>query len=87
MVLAPTPTPKHFISFLYERIYSFRDSSLLGIKKAWEQDLGFIIQDDFWDKILYRVHSSSLCARHGLIQCKILHCTHWTKDSLEYIQM
>lgn len=47
--------------------------------------MGFGIEDDFWDKILHRVHTSSLCARHGLIQCKILHRTHWTKLKLSRI--
>lgn len=28
------------------------------------------------------LHTSSICARHGLLQCKILHQAHWTKEKL-----
>lgn len=85
LVLSNPPPSKGPISFLYEKIYSLCDSSLSTVKAAWEQDLGYNIQDDSWDKILLRVHKSSLCARHGLIQCKILHRTHWTKFRLSQI--
>ena len=32
-----------------------------------------------------RVHSSSVCARHGVIQCKLLHRVYWTKSRLSRI--
>uniref|UniRef100_A0A3Q1EXS2 Reverse transcriptase domain-containing protein n=1 Tax=Acanthochromis polyacanthus TaxID=80966 RepID=A0A3Q1EXS2_9TELE len=85
MILSLPPPSKGLISYIYERIHSFRDSSIRMVRITWEQDLGFTIQDDAWEKILFRVHKSSLCARHGLIQCKILHQTHWTKLKLSRI--
>ena len=30
-------------------------------------------------------HTSSICARHGSIQCKVVHRTHWTKVRLSKI--
>uniref|UniRef100_A0A669BN31 Reverse transcriptase domain-containing protein n=1 Tax=Oreochromis niloticus TaxID=8128 RepID=A0A669BN31_ORENI len=82
-LLSPPPPSQGLISCLYGRICSFGNFSTSAIKK--EQDLGCAIQDDSWDKILYRVHGSSLCAKHGLIQCKILHRVHWTKARLAQI--
>ena len=77
--LLPLPLPKGIISCGYERIFSLRCSSLSAVKAAWEQDMGEEISDDLWEDILSQVHSSSMCATHGLIQCKILHHIHWTK--------
>lgn len=44
-----------------------------------------VFSDDLWEDILDKVHSSSVCARHGLMQCKILHRTHLTKVRLSRI--
>lgn len=54
-------------------------------KIKWEEDLGEEISEELWDVILRRVHSSSICARHGLTLCKILHRTHLTKARLSKI--
>ena len=40
------------------------------------------ISDEIWDSALHRVHSSSICAKHGVIQCKIVHRVHWTRVKL-----
>ena len=44
-----------------------------------ESELGEPICDASWETALSRVHGSSICARHGLLQFKILHRIHWTK--------
>ena len=81
-LLAPVQSFKGIISSLYSALSSQRNVSLDTIKHRWEQDLGETILDETWDAILKRVHTSSICARHGLIQCKILHRAHWTKEKL-----
>lgn len=48
-------------------------------KEAWEEDLGFSIDEVQWDNIL------NLCARHGLIQCRILHRIHYSNHRLSKI--
>ena len=40
------------------------------------------MREDQWEAALDRVHTSSPCARHGLIQLKILLRVHWAKFSL-----
>lgn len=34
------------------------------------QDVGEVFDEDIWERILYFDHSSSFCAKHGLIQFK-----------------
>ena len=77
------PTIKAAISCLYNLIYSLQLTLQHKIKTQREEDLGEEISEELWDAILHRVglhwvHSSSICARHGLTQCKILHHTHLT---------
>ena len=81
----PTMSLKGIISCGYGRILCLHTPPLLALKASWEEDLGEEIDDDLWDDILHRVHSSSVCAAQGLIQCKILHRTHWTKLRLSKI--
>lgn len=83
--LQPVFREKGFISYMYSKIFSECNHSFSSIKTLWEQDLGEVLEEDIWDRILHRVHSSSFCAKHGLIQFKILHRTHWTKERLSKI--
>ena len=43
------------------------------------------MSDEKWQKILSSVHTSSICARHNLIQCKILHRVYFTNAKLSRI--
>lgn len=58
------------------------DVSLEHLRTAWQDDLGIDIADWQWEEAQERVHSSSLCIRHGLIQFKILHRLHLSKLKL-----
>ena len=73
---------KGIISCIYNQIQTLYSTSLNSLKAVWEEDLGQEISEDLWGNILKRVHTSSVCARHGLIQCKVVHRTHWTKVRL-----
>ena len=84
-LLRPLPNTKGMISAMYILISSLRPTSLQHIKNMWEEDIGEEITEDLWEGILHRVHSSSISARHGLIQCKIVHRTHFTKVRLAKI--
>lgn len=59
--------------------------SLTSIKELWESDLGEEISEERWEKALDRVQKSSICVKHGLIQCKIIHRAHFTKVRLSKI--
>jgi len=40
-----------------------------SLKSLWEEDLSILLEDETWDTILKRIHSSSVSFRHRLIQC------------------
>lgn len=83
--LKPTPMLKNMISYILAQIHSLQISSLNSIKVLWEEDLGLTLTDELWKAILDRVHHSSICARHAVIQCKIVHRAHLTKARLSKI--
>lgn len=85
MLLLPPPISKGAISHGYDKILSLRSNQFSAIKAQWEEDIGEELNQDLWELILLRVHSSSLCAKHGLIQCKLIHRTYWTKVRLSKI--
>lgn len=76
---------RHLISVIYILINSITVDPTDTFKDIWEQDLGVSITEDLWHNILNQVHSSSICARHGLIQCKILFRAHLTNAQLANI--
>ncbi len=47
--------------------------------------MGIDIPEDQWKNILGLIHSLSICARHALIQCKVLHRVHLTTAKLAKI--
>lgn len=83
--LTPLPAMRGMISMLYNLIHSINPASLRTIRTLWENDLQCELADDVWDECLRLVHSSSISARHGLLQCKILHRCHLTKVRLSKI--
>ena len=84
-ILEIKPEIKGTISRLYTAIFEMEDSSLSIIKGHWERDFGTGISEEVWSRILKNVHSSSICARHGLIQFKIVHRLHMSKLKLSRI--
>lgn len=83
--LTPLPTLKGSLSIIYRQLCSLQSTSLSNIKSSWEEELGEEISDDVWENALKKVHTSSICARHALIQCKIIHRAHWTTMRLSRI--
>lgn len=76
---------KGVIKEIYCLLIEIHTPSLSIIKAHWEKDLGINLSDDLWDSMLKRVHSSSICARHGLLQFKVLHRLHISKEKLAKI--
>src|SRR4029434_5363931 len=48
----------------------------------WEEELQLVISDNMWQEAIERVHKSSLCVRHGLLQFKVLHRLHLCRSKL-----
>ena len=72
-------------SIIYDVISGVIPSRLESLRAAWDQDLGIVMSDDQWEQALDLVHTSSICARHKLLQCKILHRVHYTNAKLARI--
>ena len=70
---------------MYDIISNLRPAPLDRIKADWERDLGLELSDEKWDSILSSIHKSSLCARHCLIQFKVVHRAHISKSKLASI--
>uniref|UniRef100_A0A672FIX8 Reverse transcriptase domain-containing protein n=1 Tax=Salarias fasciatus TaxID=181472 RepID=A0A672FIX8_SALFA len=73
---------KGTIGKLYSLINTHNLRSLIFLKKQWEEDLGLEMSEEIWGNILDRIHSSSICLRHMVIQFKIVHRLHWSKVRL-----
>ena len=84
-ILALDPNRKKCISFLYNLLGSVILNPHTSLKAAWEGELNMKLTDQQWDSALDLIHSSSICARHGLIQCKVLHKVHYTNARLSRI--
>ena len=84
-LLSLNPERKRLISSIFSLIDDAVGTPATHPKDAWERELGTVLSDDFWEQVLELVHSSSICARHGLIQCKIVHRVHYTNLRLSRI--
>ena len=70
------PAHKAFISFLYESLSILEKK----IKSYWEEEVDAELTDDYWERALKRVDSSSSCAPLALIQLKLSHTIHESKS-------
>lgn len=78
-------TNKGLISILYSQLMSLKGYNLDTIKSKWEDELGIMLPEAFLREALKRVHSSSSFVRLGLIQFKVLHRVHLSKEWLARI--
>ncbi len=83
--LTLNPRKKGLIRITYKQIYTLSPNQLISLRAAWGQDLGAPLSDEQWEEILNNVHSSPICARYSLLQCKILHRAYLTNAKLAKI--
>ncbi|XP_059837717.1 uncharacterized protein LOC132400604 [Hypanus sabinus] len=82
LFLSINPLGKGLISIIQDKLAALRRAPVDKIKMAWEHDLNTSLSDESWDSILKSVNSTSLCARHCLLQFKIVHRAHMSKSKL-----
>ena len=78
------PLQKGLISKLYNVIMKIRSMPFDKTKKDWERELNLTIPMENWDRILKLVNTSSICAKHSLLQFKVVHRAHMSKDKLAH---
>lgn len=85
-ILKTNPSNKGTVSRIYVSIIGSTSSDDTTLRQQWEADLGYTLDDEDWVEVLRKIHSSSICARHGLIQLKFTHRVYWTKVRLSKIK-
>lgn len=70
------PSNKGIISAIYTQLSSLPSTSLDALRDAWQADL---FTDTEWSDIFSRIHSSSISARHSILQFKVAHRLHLSK--------
>lgn len=79
------PTKSKAVTSLIKLITHLDSQSSVIIKQFWEQDLQITMSEAVWADVLKKIHSSSICARHSLIQFKVVHRAHLDKSKLAKI--
>lgn len=69
----------------YTLLHHITPESLSNLKISSESDLHLQISEDVWDLGISRIHSTSLCIRHCLIQLKVFHRSYLSKAKLAKI--
>ena len=64
------------VSKLYSIIQDMEGNSHQLLKERWGEDLNAELSEETWQSVIKRIHKSSICIRHGLIQFKIVHRVH-----------
>lgn len=68
---------------LLEHALTFRDVISTLYSKIVQVQRSSSLSENHWQFILKkRVHTSSICARHCLMQCRVKHRTHWKKQKM-----
>lgn len=70
------------IGNIYSLLNTHNLEPLVSLKNQWEGELGCKLSEETWERALDRIHSSSICLRHTIIQFKVLHRLHWSKVRL-----
>lgn len=77
---------KKVLSKIYTLLSSHHETSLDELKQKWENDLNENISNSVWQKAIQNIHSSSVSLRHAVVQFKVVHRLHWSKDKLSKIK-
>lgn len=73
---------KQSISKVYGLLNLHNLTALESLKQKWEKEIEDQLPDDVWQEAIRRIHSSSISLRHTIVQFKIVHRLHWSKDRL-----
>ena len=73
------------ITRIYNNLLSFSPPPAHIHRRKWEKEFGEPITDDLWDRALEMINTCSHSARHCLIQFKIIHMLHFSKEKLHNI--
>ena len=81
LILKAETLPTSHVSHLYKLVSPVVNKT----RASWENEQQISPSDDFWEKALRAVNSSSSCARLSLIQFKVVHRIHNSKARIAKI--
>lgn len=84
-LLKINPTPKGRISKVYNILISNSTPGFNHLRATWSDNLNIEIGLPHFIIILKHIYSSSVCAQHRIIQCKVVRRVHWSKSKLAQI--
>lgn len=84
-LLQLNPLQRSLISKIYSSIQSYDGHLTTNAREAWERELGFVVDEDWWEFALKVIHKTSICARLTLIQIKVIFRCHYSKTRLAQI--
>ncbi|CAI5659845.1 unnamed protein product [Oreochromis niloticus] len=70
------------ISVFYNSIQEMSIPSTFSIKEEWEKEFGIPLSEDFWQEVLSNINTPFINSRHCLIQYKIIHRLHYSRERL-----
>ncbi len=76
------PYQRGVISTIYNTLFACHPLNSDWLWITWSKDLNIETDAETWQLVLKRVHNSSVCARHGVLQCKVVYGVHWSKSKL-----
>ena len=79
---------KQSISTIYSHLRQSSQSppAVINARNRWQSELGGELSDEYWQEVLLNIHTSSICARRGLIQAKVVFRAHYTRFRLMVLQ-
>lgn len=81
-ILELDPNGRRRVAKIYQMLQDIDPLSWESTRLAWEKDLDITLPEAIWQKSLKRIHTTSLCIRHGLIQFKVVHRLHYSNEKL-----
>ena len=81
-ILELDPSRRRRVAKIYQMLQDIDPPSRENTRLEWEKDLDILLPEEIWQKSLKRIHTTSLCIRHGLIQFKAVHRLHYSCEKM-----
>lgn len=73
------------VSQIYSIIQNINCHPLHHLRTQWGEDLNTELSEETWQRVIQKIHTSSICVRHGLIQFKVVNRLHSCRAKLARI--
>ena len=81
-LLTIEPYTKGAVSYFYNILQKLNSPSTNSFREEWQRELGNVLWEEMWKICFENIHSSSINARHALIQFKVVHRLHFSPSKI-----